>query len=111
MASLDFDQRRAERGAAEGHVVVLGGVRHELPAVLSLSAMARVGAAISDASGGDLRMDAIDAGAMLRAAPALVDAFADEFGGWVRGLDETEFMAIFELYELGGAAAGEASGS
>lgn len=111
MPDLDFDRRRAERGVTGGHTVTVGGATHHLPAVLPLSVMANVAQAVMDASGGKLKTDKMDAATLLRAAPGLVDAFAAGLGEWVRQLDEGEFMALFELYDLGGDGAGESSGS
>ncbi len=102
MGDLDFDQRRTERGLGAGHKVTIGGVTHEIPAVLSMETVAKFGKVIADANGGDLRIEAGDAKALLTSTPEIVGVLASSLGAWVHDLDPEEFMALMELYDLGG---------
>lgn len=107
---LNLDERRAERGAAEGFIVTVEGADHELPAVLPMEVLTRLVEALDDGSGNTMRLEADDPTALIRQAPGLVDAFAAVFGEWFRRLGPDEFVAVLELYDLGGQM-GEPSGS
>jgi hypothetical protein len=102
MGDLNFDQRRADRGLGAGHKVTIGGETHEIPAVLSMETVARFGQVIAAANGGELRIEAEDAQALLTSTPELVGVLAEALGEWVHDLDPEEFMALMELYDLGG---------
>ena len=109
MAELDFDAKRAERGATESHVVRLGGEAHELPPVLPMEAMVGFATVFSDLLEGEGKGE-IDMAEVLPRLPELVEVFATVLGDWVRQLDMDEFMEIFALYDLG-VRVGEAPAS
>lgn len=100
MAELDFDAKRAERGVTEPHVVRFGGEAHELPPVLPMEAMVAFASVFSDLLEGEGKGE-LDMAVVLPRLPELTDVFAQVMGDWVRKLDMDEFMAIFNLYELG----------
>lgn len=109
--SLDLDARREERGQdVEEIPVKVEGVTHMLPPVLPMGVLSKLVEVLDDGEGGVMKLQADSATELLRRTPGLVDAFAQEFGDWMRRLGPDEFIAVFELYDIGGSL-GEPSGS